>query len=120
MLLFAQLATSAYACPRLAVEPAAAIAEMAAMPGCTGEMPSRMDPDQPQLCKAHCEGGSTSVNSSPTVFDAPLAAAVGAVLVGVVDVADAASLAARIPASVAVGPPAGAPPLYLSFLVLRN
>jgi hypothetical protein len=46
--------------------------------------------------------------------------AVGAALVGIVDVADAAQLAASMPTSVADGPPVGSPPLYLSFLVLRN
>jgi len=79
-----------------------------------------MDPDQPQLCKAHCETGKTSVNSQVAALDAPPAMAVGAALVGIVDVADAAQLAATMPASVADGPPVGSPPLYLSFLVLRN
>lgn len=83
-------------------------------------MPTRMDPDQPQLCKAHCETGKTSVNSQVAAPDAPPAMAVGAALVGIVDVAEAAQLAATMPASVADGPPVGSPPLYLSFLVLRN
>lgn len=123
VLLFTQLATAAYACPQLAPAAADAMAEMAdmaAMPDCSGNMPTRMDPDQPQLCKAHCEAGKTSVNSQAAALDAPPAMAVGAALVGIVDVADAAQLAASMPASAADGPPAGAPPLYLSFLVLRN
>ncbi len=112
LVLFTQLATAAYACPQLS--PAAA------MPDCEGSMPTRMDPDQPQLCKAHCETGKTSVNSQVAAPDAPPAMAVGAALVGIVDVAEAAQLAATMPASVADGPPVGSPPLYLSFLVLRN
>jgi hypothetical protein len=116
VLLFSQLAMAAYACPQLA--PAAADAAMAAMPGCSGDMPVRMDPDQPQLCKAHCEAGQVSVNSQPAAPDAPLA--VGAALVGIVDIADAAQLAASMPAAAADAPPAGAPPPYLAFLVLRN
>jgi hypothetical protein len=93
---------------------------MAAMPDCDGSMPGAMDPDQPQLCKAHCEAGKTSTNTPVAALDAPPTMAVGAALVGIVDVADAAALAATMPASVADGPPVGSPPLYLSLLVLRN
>ncbi len=120
VLLFTQLVTAAYACPQLAPAPADAAATMAAMPDCDGSMPGRMDPEQPQLCKAHCEAGKTSVNSQVAAPDAPPAMAVGAALVGIIDVADAAQLAATMPASVADGPPAGSPPLYLALLVLRN
>ena len=120
LVLFTQLATAAYACPQLSPAPDDAAAAMVAMPDCDGSMPTSMDPDQPQLCKAHCETGKTSVNSQVAAPDAPPAMAVGAALVGIVDVADAAQLAATMPASVADGPPVGSPPLYLSFLVLRN
>ncbi len=120
LVLFTQLATAAYACPQLSPAPDDAVAAMAAMPDCEGSMPTSMDPDQPQLCKAHCETGKTSVNSQVAAPDAPPAMAVGAALVGIVDVAEAAQLAATMPASVADGPPVGSPPLYLSFLVLRN
>lgn len=120
VLLFTQLATAAYACPQLAPAPADVAAAMEAMPDCDGSTAVAMDPDQPQLCKAHCEAGKTSVNSQAAAPDAPPAMAVGAALVGIVDVADAAQLAASMPASVADGPPVGSPPLYLSFLVLRN
>ena len=119
LLLFMQLATAAYACPtELRALRAAAATE--SMPGCDGNMARDMDADQPQLCKAHCETGKTSVNSQVAAPDAPPAMAVGAALVGIVDVAEAAQLAATMPASVADGPPVGSPPLYLSFLVLRN
>lgn len=120
LVLFTQLATAAYACPQLSPASDDAAAAMVAMPDCEGSMPTSMDPDQPQLCKAHCETGKTSVNSQVAALDAPPAMAVGAALVGIVDVADAAQLAATMPASVADGPPVGSPPLYLSFLVLRN
>lgn len=120
VVLFTQLITAAYACPQLAPEPADAAVAMAAMPDCDGSMPAAMDPDQPQLCKAHCEAGKTSVNSQAAAPDAPPAMAVGAALVGIVDGAVAAARAATMPASVADGPPVGSPPLYLSLLVLRN
>jgi hypothetical protein len=125
VLLFAQLATAAYACPQLAPSPAegpAVVADMAlaAMPDCAGHGPATMDPDQPQLCKAHCEAGSSSVNSQPAAPDAPPMMATDAAWVGVVDPAVAAERAAGMPDAVAAGPPAGAPPLYLFFLVLRN
>lgn len=120
VLLFTQLATAAYACPQLSPAAAEAVAVMAAMPDCDGTMPTRMDPEQPQLCKAHCEAGDSSVNSQATALDAPPAMAAGAALLGIIDVAEVAELAASMPASVADGPPAGAPPLYLSFLALRN
>lgn len=120
VVLFTQLAMAAYACPQLAPVPADAAATMAAMSGCDGSMPTRMDPEQPQLCKAHCEAGNTSVNSQAAAPDVPPAMAVGAALVGIVDAAAAAQLEASMPASVADGPPAGSPPLYIAFLVLRN
>lgn len=120
VLLFTQLATAAYACPQLAPAAGDADAEMAAMPDCEGSSAQRMDPDQPQLCKAHCDAGTTSVNSQPAAPDAPPAMAIGAALLGTIDVADAAQLAASMPVSVADGPPAGSPPLYLRLLVLRN
>lgn len=119
LLLFTQWATAAYACPQLAPAAAQAATEMAAMPDCSG-MPAAMDPEQPQLCKAHCEAGSSSLNSQPGTPDAPPAMALAAALVGVLDVAQAAQRAACMPAAVADGPPSGAPPLYLSLLVLRN
>ena len=120
VVLFTQLITAAYACPQLAPDSADAAAAMVAMPDCDGSRSATMDPDQPQLCKAHCEAGKTSVNSQVVALDAPPAMAVGAALVGIVDVAEAAMLAATMPASVADGPPVGSPPLYLSLLVLRN
>ena len=89
------------------------------MPGCSGDMPA-MDPDQPQLCKAHCEAGQQSVNSSVAAASVPPQALIGALWVRVLDVAAIELIAAAMPEAQPVGPPAGAPPLYLSLLVLRN
>lgn len=121
LLLLAQWATAAYACPQLAgaaMEGVPAMA-MASMPDCTGGMPA-MDPEQPQLCKAHCELGQQSVQSGGTVLDAPPAMAHGGALMGVLRPAEAAERAATMPPTRGAGPPAGTPPLYLSLLVLRN
>lgn len=120
VLLFTQLVTAAYACPQLGPAQGDAVVGMAAMPDCSGGMPAGMDPDQPQLCKAHCEAGKQSFNSHATALDAPPALIAAAAWVGSVDIADAAQVAANMPASLAEGLPAGAPPLYLVFLVLRN
>ena len=56
MLLFAQLATAAYACPAWQ----AAQATEARMPGCDGMMGDG-DPDQPNLCRAHGEAGAPAM-----------------------------------------------------------
>jgi hypothetical protein len=117
-LLFSQWATAAYACPRESAAVAASAA-MADMPVCNGDMPA-MDPDQPQLCKAHCEAGQQSVNNSAGVANVPPPALTGALWVRVLDVAAIEQIAATMPEAQPVGPPAGAPPLYLSLLVLRN
>jgi hypothetical protein len=119
VLLFTQLLTSAYACPTIAAA-ASALAMQESMPGCEGNMPAAMDPDQPQLCQAHCSQGSQTVQSAPGI-DAPPAPAV---LLAILDWSQATlapmQSAARL-APVATGaPPPGSPPLYLCLLVLRN
>jgi hypothetical protein len=121
LLLFSQWATAAYACPQLTggATPGTSAVAMAAMPDCTGLMPA-MDPEQPQLCKAHCELGRQSVQSGGMVLDAPPAMAHGGALMGVLYPADAAVRAASMPPSRGAGPPVGTPPLYLCLLVLRN
>jgi hypothetical protein len=117
VLLFTQWVTAAYACPQLQ---AAGPAEAAAVMPCH-ETPGRMDPDQPLLCKAHCtadastrDGGVTPLNvpTAPSWIDAPWQRTL--------DLAGVAQLAASMPEAQPVGPPDGAPPLYLSLLVLRN
>jgi hypothetical protein len=118
VLLFAQWATASYACPRLTAAATPAATGSETMP-CHGTMPHAvMDPDHPQLCKAHCESGSqtaqTSLPSEPcasysvwAVLDwrpatlRPLAGSFG----------EAFAPAAPLP---------GAPPIYLALRVLRN
>ncbi len=122
VLLWTQLATAVHACPRLAPAAEAGVAGVALVPRPDGgdELPASVDPGQPSLCQAHCEAGKSSLSRPEVAPDAPQVMAVGAALVGVVDVADAAQVAALMPASTVEGPPAGARPLYLAFLVLRN
>lgn len=118
MLLFTQLAVSAYACPALA-EAARGTAVMAEMPGCDGNMPRAMDTDQPQLCQAHCQQGLQTVQTAP-MLDAP----VSPVLLAVLDWSPVALVHApaadRTPLPSWGAAPRGSPPLYLSLLVLRN
>jgi hypothetical protein len=112
-LLFMQGATAAYACPQIAQALA-----MASMPDCDADM-AAMDPQLPQLCKAHCDADRQSVNSGAALPDLPPAmAADGAAVVGVVLPMEAdASTSAPLQVT---GPPDGSPPLYLVLLVLRN
>jgi hypothetical protein len=118
VLLSMQLATAAYACPAL-LAVAQAPAAMAEMPGCDGHMPATMDPERPQLCRAHCQQGSQTVHPTPA-SDAPATP----VLLAVLDWTHTALLptqpAGRAPMAFAGAPPPGSPPLYLQLLVLRN
>lgn len=115
-LLFAQLATAAYACPA----GADATQHAAPMPGCDGHAGQAPDPAQPQLCKAHCQQGSQVVgaNAAPDLLSTPL-------LWAVLDWAQAALQPVllaqqRLQGPASGAPPPGALPLYLSLLVLRN
>jgi hypothetical protein len=116
-MLFMQIAASAYACPAVAAATAPVV--MAEMPGCGGEMTGTMDPDQPQLCQAHCQQGSQTVHPTPAA-DAPTTP----VLMAVLDWTHAAllpALQAHLTSTVAAGGSLpGSPPLYLRLLVLRN
>jgi hypothetical protein len=116
-LLFMQLATAAYACPRERerFQPSQTAAEM---PGCDGNMPLAMDADQPQLCKAHCEQGSHVVNTTEAC-DATTPPMVVAVLDWAHSaVAPTSGATPRHRSRSGLSPP-GSPPLYLSLLVLR-
>jgi hypothetical protein len=119
VLLLTQLVTSAYACPTIgAATPAPAA--MADMPGCEGNMPATMDPDQPQLCQAHCSQGSQTVQSA-TGADTPTAPALLLATLDWSHTTPAPSACATRRPQVATGTsPPGSPPLYLSLLVLRN
>jgi hypothetical protein len=118
VLLSMQLATAAYACPAL-LAAAHTPSAMAEMPGCDGRMSATMDPEQPQLCHAHCQQGSQTVHPTPA-SDAPATP----VLLAVLDWTRAALLptrpAGRVPVTFAGAPPPGSPPHYLRQLVLRN
>jgi hypothetical protein len=109
-LLFMQFATAAHACPALPV-----------VPHCHDEAASvdTPDADPAALCKAHCELGSQTVVQAPAFDAAP-----SQWLLAVLDWALAASIPAdgpaRRPGLASGAPPPGAPPLYLSLLVLRN
>lgn len=115
-LLFMQLAVAAHAC----MQPAPATAQ-AAVPDCPHHRAAAPEPEREHspLCKAHCESGLQSVNTQAGALDAPSVLAVPAALVGDVAVAPAANTVAR-PEALAAGPPPGAPPIYLTYLVLRN
>ncbi len=79
-----------------------------------------MDPGQQQLCKAHCQAGQQSVNSQVGALDAPPALLLGMALVGLVAPAEPMLMRCGRADARAAGLPRGAPPLYLSLLVLRN
>lgn len=117
-MLFMQLATAAYACPQIE-KARLALAMATAMPGCEG-MAAQMDGEQPQLCKAHCNKDAQGMAAAALPDLQPNPAAV-TLLMGTVE-----PVRVLLPASIAAGHPAsqlrppGAPPLYLSLLVLRN
>jgi hypothetical protein len=118
VLLFAQFAAVAYACPRAAADPAA-VNGMVDMPGCEGALQGAMDPDQPQLCKAHCEYGSQTVNAAAPI-DLPAPSLMLAVLDWSARSLVAAPAGARHGQVPSGAPPPGSPPLYLTLLVLRD
>ena len=124
-LLFMQLAVAAYVCPLaqahgVATQAVAEIANMADMPGCHGK--AGMDPAQGALCKAHCQQGDQVVGGPHTgAADAPATAGLLALLDWRVTTlavhAQAQTAGQALPHCAA---PPGAPPRYLSLLVLRQ
>jgi len=114
LVLFAQVLTAAYACPRQAVD---GTAPVQLTTDCATHAPAAMDPDQPLLCKAHCDQGQQSPNAGVN-----LASAMAAMPVLLWILPEfAAPVGLEAPAyAPANGPPRGAPPLYLSLQVLRN
>jgi len=118
-LLASQWAVAAYVCPLGAT--AALARAMPEMPGCDGSMAgAAMDPDQPQLCKAHCEQGAQGVKASVTPAAEPLPnTTVWAVLDWQLPALQPApSVRERVRPGAAAPPPA--PPIYLALRVLRN
>lgn len=75
-ILFAQLATAAYACPAMQVANREAAASKASMP-CAGSMADGavmgMDPDLAALCLEHCKSGAQTVDIGHTPSMAPSA-----------------------------------------------
>lgn len=115
VMLCLQLATAAYACLTPSQPMAMAVADM---PDCPSM--SEMDPQQPQLCKAHCDRDKQSVNTTPAadLVAAPAIDWLASRLAIWVLIAEADGLPAVIAAH--TGPPDGSLPVYLAFLVLRN
>jgi hypothetical protein len=109
-----QLATSAYACP-----PPSGPAEplLAHMPNCDSMSISTIDTEQPNLCKAHCDNDKQRVTGDHAI-DVPAVAPLDHASIW--RAAGHASAALRRTAPLDTGPPAGTPPLFITFLVLRN
>lgn len=120
LMLAGQVAASAYACMLPAPEAALADMVVASAGDCSEHATATGDAGQPLLCKAHCEAGQTSLNSGGTAACVPPAALLDARWLRLGELS-AVSRDAPAPAAVHwTGPPSGAPPLYLSLLVLRN
>jgi hypothetical protein len=117
--LLVQLVTAAYACPQLKAQSEPMPADVMLMHDCDGDMHATMDPDQPQLCKAHCEQGTASV--TPQASAEPLAAlAALPVLLWVVPLLPMPRSVAALSRPPTDSAPRGSPPIYLSLLSLRN
>jgi hypothetical protein len=116
LLLFAQAATAAYACPQRDMLPAAHVP----MPGCAESgSPLGMDAEHPLLCLADCEQNARA--PSPSVADAPAAGVPLQVLAQIPAAPDLLSPLNPSTRPAARGdPPPGWPPPYLLNRVLRN
>lgn len=117
-LLLTQWATASYVCPRTTA--AVDAATMSEMPDCAGMSHAAMDPERPQLCKAHCERGTQSVNATPSAEPSTAFS-----LLAVLDWHASASLPThgRPPVghhNASALPPPGTPPIYLVLRVLRD
>lgn len=114
-----QLATAAYACATPG-KPATAVVAMPDMPDCPGM--TELDEQSPQLCKAHCDRDKQSVNTAPAADPAPGLAVDWRLSRLVVSLPEAAAQTHVLPAVMAAhtGPPQGAPPVYIAYLVLRH
>jgi hypothetical protein len=110
VLLVAQLAVAAYACPGLAAKaPDTATASAGAamggqMPGCD-DMVGAMDPDSANLCAEHCKQGSQSDQASSLTVPVALLTALYATTPGLPGRAPPRPTAATLSALVAASPP---------------
>lgn len=119
-LLCAQWATAAYLCPLSGPAAAGGMAVATTMPDCAGMPATAMDPTQPQLCKAHCEKDTQSVNATP-IPEPTTSFSVWAVLDWQAATALPGLAGARaVLAGASAQPPPGAPPIYIALRVLRQ
>jgi len=109
-----QLATSAYACPT----PSGTAEHLSAsMPNCESMSVSTIDSEQPNLCKAHCDNDKQRATADHGI-EVP---AVGALDHASIWRAASHDVPTPRPAGpLDTGPPTGTPPLFITFLVLRN
>ncbi|WP_114968880.1 hypothetical protein [Rhodoferax ferrireducens] len=118
-LLFAQIATAAYACPQLLKQSVSMIdGNAVVMADCDSMSASQMDEEQPSLCKAYCESGLQS-HESKNSADVQLTAL--DVLWSLVWIFQPAleSAALAVPVTQTPERPPGSPPLYLVHQVFR-
>ncbi len=124
VIVFAQVAVAAYACPAMPAGSATGDAAHAAMMGqgmisATGAYgmlgAPRLDPSQPGLCAAHCQTGQQNADGKPATTVPP------ALLVSLYPVAPAAPRAQPALARAAVDdpPPAASPPLAILHCCFR-
>ncbi len=120
VLLFTQWLTASYACPAVAGPLAgggqAVIAQ--AVSDCHGMTAGVMDPENPSLCRAHCDPDHQAP-SQASAGDAPAPAPMW-FIVEVFDTFDDAGQPAHQQAVARTAAPPGWPPLYLIHGVLRN
>jgi len=109
-----QLATAAYGCPARN----GTVEHMSqSMPACESMSVLTMDGEQPNLCKAHCDNDNQRANADQNVAVPSVAAIDHGSIWRAASVGAVAPQPAR---SQDTGPPAGAPPLFITYLVLRN
>ncbi len=119
-MLVMQWATASYACPvRTDIAAVEAAAPMPDMPGCDSALSPAMDLAQPLLCKAHCVADAQAAQAAAADLPPPVP-----LLWAVLDwraTAARPTLGAHAWAAPPAPPdPAGAPPIYLVFRVLRD
>ena len=108
-----QLSTAAYACPAFTGVP-----EAVAMPGCESMSAASMDTAQPTLCKAHCDKDRQSTSADVPAATLPMPALLVHGLGWRVAESDPRAVTSRPTPN--AGPPPGSPPLFITYLVLRN
>lgn len=118
-LLFAQIVTSAYACPQLG-KPLSSMhgAEVAAMVNCDGMSAGQMDHELPGLCKAHCEAGQQTPQAK-SMADVQLSSLSVLWSLAWVLQPEAVTAEAAVPGTVVAERPPGSPPIYLVHQVFR-